>query len=192
MYKKRFLLLICLSVISAILLASCSGAGSTTTTGSPTTPKITVEELQEQIIRLGAEVLALQSKLDEEYNATFDPSNLGGYQVINAGNGYFLVSIKDVQKYLDGCKVTLDIGNPMYATYTGFKIKARYGKRRPDDLSKLEEWVNSLREKEIDSTKSLKPGSWNEAVITLSPLNYDEFGHLMLSIDTNTVSLHLP
>src|SRR5689334_16541012 len=54
--------------------------------------------------------------------AEFDPTEPGPYQYIYSESGMFIVSLEDVVPYLDGQRVTLDIGNPMYAKYTGFKL----------------------------------------------------------------------
>jgi hypothetical protein len=98
-----------------------------------------------------------------------------------------------VQPYLDGQKLQLRIGNPNLATYSGFKLKAKWGPRYPtatDTPARWDQWKRSVREKEIESTADLKPGVWNTVEIVLAPAKPDELGYIELSMTTNKVMLY--
>jgi len=140
-------------------------------------------------------LIALESKLDQYNSVTLDPSIPKQYARVNSSSGFFLVSLQDVEPYLDGVKVWLNIGNPLSATYGGFKIKAKWGpKWNPAPVKAnpnyYKEWKSALREKELSFTDSLESGRWNSVELILSPATPEDFGHLELAIETDTVSLH--
>lgn len=150
-----------------------------------------LERIQSQIESLQNDVLALQSSVAPYETATFDPGNPGGYQRIDTTSGVFLVSVKNVTPYVDGFRVTCNVGNPSSATFSGFKVKAKWGPRR-DFKSKgfnFAQWQALLREKELSLTESLRPGAWNPVTFVLSPAKADEFGYLELSLTTDLISL---
>lgn len=116
------------------------------------------------------------------------------YQRLDTKIGSLLVSVESAEPYLDGYKVRLNIGNPSYVTYTGFKLKVKWAKKY--DSSKFSyaswsEWSKSIREKEIPFTEKLEPGTWNEVELILSPASADQLGYVRLSIETNQVGLRV-
>lgn len=125
---------------------------------------------------------------DPYKTAIFDPADPGGYSRLDSDGGTFLVSLVNADRYLDGYRVTMHFGNPSSATYAGFKLKAKWGARyeKGGDYSA---WSAALREKSLDLTTDLDAGSWNKVSFVLSPAKPEEFGHLELSITTNTVRL---
>lgn len=133
-------------------------------------------------------LIALESKLDQYNSVTLDPSIPKQYARVNSSSGFFLVSLQNVEPYLDGVKVRLNIGNPLSATYGGFKIKAKWGPKW--NHVSVKEWQSVLREKELSFTDSLESGRWNEVELILSPATPEDFGHLKIAIETDTVSLH--
>lgn len=127
-----------------------------------------------------------------QYNsASFDLSSTQGYLRINSSSGYFLVSLQNVEPYLDGVKVHIHIGNPMFVTYNGFKLKAIWGAKL--NLTDGQDgWRSSLKDKEISFTETLRPGCWNKINFVLSPIEPKNFGYLELSIQTDNISLINP
>ena len=99
--------------------------------------------------------------------------------------------------YLDGQKVTLSIGNPSSATYSGFTLKVRWGMRYPKyDANKAGEYLEQYRlakkstqETEIKLTNKLSSGKWNKVSFNLTPAPANAFGRIELEIITNTVEL---
>jgi hypothetical protein len=47
------------------------------------------------------------------------------YQRLDTYNGFFLVIVTDAVPELTGYKLRFKIGNPLYAKYSGFKVKIR-------------------------------------------------------------------
>ncbi len=134
----------------------------------------------------------------EQYNSvSFDPSGQKSYQRLDTNNGTFLILLDNVTPYLDGFKVTLSIGNPSAATYSGLKLNVSWGKRFPvyeenkiDEYMKNSEIANaSTKEKVISLTDSLQPGSWNKVTLVISPASAKEFGRLGVTLTTDQVVL---
>ena len=111
-----------------------------------------------------------------------------GYSRIDTDNGFFLVSLKDITPYLNGYKVTLNIGNPLFATFHGMTFKVSWGHPK-DSIQSYEGWRASLQTKEIPSVDEIKPGSWNAVELLLVPAAPEQLGYISLAIATDNVSL---
>lgn len=112
------------------------------------------------------------------------------------------------EPYLDGHKITLSIGNPFTAQFTGFKVKARFGPRPPafpvmnagngtDGSAELSSyqakhnaWEKALKTQEASFTQPLTPGAWTKAELILSPSKAEEVGYVDVEIETDSLSLN--
>jgi uncharacterized coiled-coil protein SlyX len=112
------------------------------------------------------------------------------YQYVESNAGRFLVYCESVQPYLDGQKLKLRIGNPNLITYSGFTLKAKWGRAEPDDFTEYENWRGSLHEKELELAADLKPGVWNTVEFVLSPASATDLAYVEVSITTNRVMLY--
>lgn len=188
------------------LLASCDQWSATQSTTSEDIKQIrkAVEEMNSKISKLDDRVSELDGRADiaelvqkQGKTAAFDPSEpKSGFSKIESSTGYFLVSLENVQPYLDGQRVTLQIGNPLSVTYSGFKIKAiwsarlpTFGVADPEFSKKRKAWRDSKRQKEIALTQDLRPGTWNRISFVVAPAKAEEFGYLEIGIETNQVKL---
>ena len=93
-----------------------------------------------------------------------------------------------VEQYLDGYKVSLEIGNPLSVTFSGFEVEAAWGPRlNPgDDAVK---WATVRQNKRISSTQVLAPGRWCPFDVVLPATEPRGFGYMNLKITVNTLSL---
>jgi len=154
------------------------------------------ENLKKQIDELEIKVFDLEFRQNEFRTAWFDTSEGKGFGRVDANIGFFLVTLENVEPYLDGQKVTLLIGNPHSVAFNGFELKASWSARYPDrklpSEEKEKQWKAfraSQRDKDIKLTNVLRPGVWNKVQFTIAPAKPDEFGRLGISISTNHVSL---
>ncbi len=159
-----------------------------------------IEALEKKVDELDTDIFVL--KLDQEKfsSAAFDPAEGKGYQRIETTSGTFLVTLQDVSPHLDGVKLVLNIGNIQYATYSGFKLKVKYGRRYPkydekdtpeERKNKRELYTKSKREKEENFTKTLKPATWNSVSVFLPDIKPTDFGYANISITTNSVLMNI-
>jgi hypothetical protein len=158
------------------------------------------ENLQEKINELNREInklnvaLTMHQIMEKNFESVIlDPTSLEGFQRIDTDTGFFFISLRDVKPYLDGYKLTIRVGNPISATYSGFVLNVKYGKKYniSDKTVSYNDWEESLNEKESSFSKKLKPGTWNTVEFILSPAKSEELGHIELSMKTDQVILYL-
>ena len=102
-----------------------------------------------------------------------------------------MVSLKNVEPYLDGVKVYLEIGNLSSATYAGVVLKVKWGQRMEDFSGEMVDYFRSLRETEISLVDTLKQGSWSKVEFTLAKTKPERFGLLEVTLETNKLSLRM-
>jgi len=169
------------------------------------------EEAHTRISRLEADSSSTQEALrflldkkseDSENEYTIVDITGNGFAAAKSNNGTFLISCKGAEPYLDGHKLALKIGNPYFMTYSGFTVKARFGRRPPDVPGsasadqktewriRYEQWEKALKEIDVSSIDELAPGAWTNVELILSPSKPEEVGYLSLRIETDQVALH--
>lgn len=189
-----------LVVLGSVLVAACSQGGSSSVGAaveSAANTKYEISELSTKVTQLESKVMVLEFQQNPYQTATFDPGDAKGYQRIDANVGTFLMTLDNVEPYLDGQKITLLIGNPNNMNFSGFKMKVKWGLRMPDlknppggDFnSAWDAYQKSTKEKELSFTEALRPGMWNKVKLTISPAPAAEFGRFEVSMRTDQVSL---
>jgi hypothetical protein len=149
-----------------------------------------IAKLEKDLQTLRQRVNTLQIESEKYDTAEFDLAELHKYQRINTSNGIFLISVENVERYLNGYKIKLHIGNVTSATFGGFDLSAKWGTKEPEingGVAKWGEWYDSLKTKEEKFTQSLLPGIWNNVELILLPATPAELGYLRLSMDTNSI-----
>ena len=144
-----------------------------------------IAELERQVSALQATVTILKSHSGVRY-ATLD-CNSGSYMEVQVSrsNMFLLVSCSKVEPYLEGHKVTLDIGNPYAADIRGISVTLRYGKD-------LDEMLQTLRNVKVDYPERLPSGQWTPVVVTLNPSKSEQLRHVGVEVDVATIVLGLP
>ena len=151
--------------------------------------KVRISSLEQRVSLLEGRIFRIEFSQTMYKTVSFDVSSPGGYQRLETNNGTFLVSLKDAQPYLNGFRLTLNVGNPMSATYNGFKLTAKWGKAMPRDGGNYLDWEKSIREKEFSFVETLASGAWNRVAVNLAPAAADELGYLEFSMTTDVISL---
>ncbi len=144
-----------------------------------------IEQLENRLIGVELDMWRINS----EKVITIDPSQTERFSRIVSNNGVFLISLKNVEPYLDGVKVTLSIGNIQNASFEGFKLNVTWGARQPESGNDWLAWYNELKSKEFSFTNSLIAGAWNTITINLPQISPTKFGHLSLSLNNDVVLL---
>ena len=183
----------------------------------------TTEALDKKVTTMGQSLAELFSKLDTdvrsqvstlrqsfygEKTAVLDPTTKG-YASVSTDKGVFLFSVADASPFLDGHKIVVEIGNPMNVTFSGFKLKIRYGRRPPAfpsfELSDtnatvaLKKWVEDkqawdagIRKTEVSFTEDLVPGTWTKVDFTLKETKPEDVAYIEVGIETDRLSLRRP
>ena len=107
--------------ISILLLAALMGGCTQNTLSGNALDRL--EDLEEQVRYLQkAEYAESLERPDAILETTAK-----GYCTVRTRSGYFFVSIDRIEPYLDGHKVFVRIGNPMFATFGDLNLTVRWG-----------------------------------------------------------------
>jgi hypothetical protein len=149
-----------------------------------------ITAIKSQLDNVQKSVTLLEFKLNSEKSkfesAILDTSSKT-YRRVDTTSGFFLVSLQDVMPYADGYRLTLHVGNPSSATYSGFSINAKWGKSL--ETTDYSEWEKSQHEKSVSYTEELLPSSWNTVYLVLAPAQREELGYIEVSLTTDVVEL---
>lgn len=157
-----------------------------------------VDSLKTDLRLLRSQVFKLQSQVSRYRSVALEPTEKG-YHRIDTTSGFFLLAVKDVERYLDGYRLVLAIGNPTAARYEGFKLILAWEKNfpeprqgEPDDQfhKRMDEWSSSQKEKEYSFTETLEPASWNTVKVVVAPATAEEVNNIeVTAMETDVVSL---
>jgi hypothetical protein len=127
-------------------------------------------------------VLFLLTKINEP-DGTKPASISGttkGFELAKTEYGSFLVSLINVEPYLDGFKVTLSIGNPLDADVTDGTISIKFGTSATDSLSTVSQAID----------QPIAGGRWTDVVVAIAPARAEQLGYMGVSLDPTGMLLH--
>lgn len=179
-------------ILLALVLVSPIASGQVQRQSNPSV-EARIAELEKSVKSLQRRVTDMQLEYRKERSVELDVGNPDSYHRLVSNNGTFLISLASVERYLNGYKVALKIGNTTNATYNGFDLTFRWGKQEPDfrSLDVWSKWWDSLQERTQKFSQDLLPGKWNSVELILLPTTADGLGYFQLSMETNEVSLRL-
>lgn len=159
-------------------------------------------KLLAEVAQLNAKVLDFQSVVEKmrssqielwlenvsgpQKSVTFDPQDDRKYLVVKGPAGPVLVMLEKVEPYLDGFTVSLALGNPTSAGYSGLKGTVRWGKKF--DFEKSGDY-NKLGVKEMDVRDILEPGTWTTVKFNIAPAKPDEVRRIVFEPTFNEIRL---
>ena len=112
------------------------------------------------------------------------------YQSINTNTGSLLVAVDRLEKSNDGYRLYLNIGNPHYASFKGYKITLYCGKKfYPTDNQDYAAWQNSLTGTEYSFEGDIRKGAWNQAVLDLSVKDISDLAYVEMEMSISSIEL---
>lgn len=155
-----------------------------------------------------SQITSLRQSFLGEKTAVLEPGSKG-YSYLSTDKGVFLFIVDGAEPFLDGHKILVRVGNPMNMTFSGFKLKVRYGKRPPtfpsldinDSSNKAafekwatdnSSWEKTVRKTEIAFTESLAAGAWTKIDFALKETKPEDVAFLEVGIVTDQISLRKP
>jgi hypothetical protein len=196
-----------LAVVVVTSSFSSSQARAQTAPASPPAPQTTAAELaslkkQNQNLQIAVDALTMRLAAVEKSNfsnaldiivfqhATISiaPTDLGKYARLDSAYGVFLISLENVTPYLEGYRLSLDIGNMTSASFIGFSLDASWNASF-DAKTDYNKWQAAEKKQTFSFPTSLLPAAWNRIELILPNTDAAHFGYLQLAITTNTVSL---
>lgn len=145
-------------------------------------------DLQKRIASLENEVEAtkqqtsLNNAIKRFESVAYLTPGSDGYSVVKSDLGVLTISLKNVQPYANGSKVTLNFGNVVYANINGLKAKVEWGAVGKDGLPDNE----NARSREVTFSESLRPGTWTSVSVVLEAVPPNELGFVRVRDVTHT------
>jgi len=138
-----------------------------------------IDKLKEKDSELEFDV---STKADDQSSVTLytDKREFGR---VDTSAGIFLVAINDTAPYLDGFKVTFEIGNINSAAYHNAKLKLTWYPRNK---------FGPRKKKDESLTSCLRAGTWNPVEVILPNTKAEELGRINVQIETSSVSFACP
>jgi hypothetical protein len=150
-----------------------------------------ISKLKDRVAKLETEVFSLQIKAVETKGQwiRLDPA-AKGFQKIETRVSPLLISVHDITPYLDGFKVSIDIGNPSYMLINNYDLAYQWGLASKG--SSAEAVLSNDRSTKTNSevgTIPLNAGAWTRYTLTLSPAKSEEIHNLWFTIQVGEISL---
>ncbi|OPY81803.1 MAG: hypothetical protein A4E65_00992 [Syntrophorhabdus sp. PtaU1.Bin153] len=148
------------------------GRQTSTTAQSP----VKKEPLEQKVDRLQRELYVLKAQVDNLNNTPAYVDTVDkGYAIAQTEYGAFAVSCSTLSPYLDGYKVSVDVGNLTNAMLRGAKIRLHWG----EDLSKIKEFrvVNTFPPGRITKLELIMTPAKPEEIKTFA-IAFDDFDQL--------------
>lgn len=145
-------------------------------------------QVKTELESLKVETSALKSQaqlaeiLEKLKNVAYLTPGADGYSIVTYDLGSLTMQLDDVKPYANGSKVTLKIGNPMFTSINGLKMKIEWGKvdanGTPDN--------NNLKSKALTLSQVIQAGKWNAVPFVLDGVAPQELGFVRVSEISHT------
>lgn len=148
-----------------------------------------IQALKNKINYLEDEVGEIHANLvkSDRSTAYFSPESQD-FLRLDSNLSSFFVSIKNVKPYADGFKLTLNLGNPNFASFQNVTLNITWGPRITKDVTFLEA-EKRKQTREVKIGRTILPASWNQTEVTIGPATKEDIGSISISIDTPSVAL---
>lgn len=151
-------------------------------TDKPQTLAERVSKLESEVQLHTAYIDGLESRVPPR--GAFIDCNTKNYVQALPATGYlpFLVNCDNVEPYLEGFRITINIGNPHSVAFTQATGEIGYG----DTVAAA--WLGTKRVL-LPATTTIAPASWNRVQVTINPVAAQDMRHLWLEFNPVTASL---
>jgi hypothetical protein len=134
-----------------------------------------IAELEKKVVGLQENIFFLLTNRPKFASVNTTDSNFGvSYSQI----GPFTVAVEHAEKYLDGYRIRLRVGNLTSATATSPKLVVGWG-------STPENW----KKKEFDLPDKFFAGAFNRATVTISPASSEDIKQISVAVEIGGVEM---
>jgi len=112
------------------------------------------------------------------------------YQNIETNTGNFLISVDGFESIPNGYRLYVNIGNPNFANYEGFKLRFRWGKKYHSGYTiSFDQWRASLAGAEYTFNGKLHKGLWNQVEVDIEAPSPGDLAYLECEMDVLSIEL---
>jgi uncharacterized small protein (DUF1192 family) len=147
---------------------------------SQTALEARVDEQSKRLVTLSNELIRLSTKLSD--NTAILNAAESEFRTVSTGLGDVYVSIKDVEPYGDGYRLTLDLGNPSAATL--IEGEGSVGWYHTD-----ENGSTSYESKDFSIGAYVQSGAWTPVKIVIAPADKGDLDVIYVKLRFNGVRL---
>lgn len=155
-------------VLTPLLFTGCN-QGKPADTAAISQLEARVSSLEAKVLKLQGDVF-LASLDGPQESVWFDPQDDKAYLPVKSPAGPVLVILERVEPYLDGFTVSMRIGNPTSANFSGMEATVKWG--RKFDAQKGEDF-NKISEKKITLKDFMPAGAWTTVKFNVGPATAD-------------------
>jgi hypothetical protein len=171
---KRALLI--LSTLGLLIANHAFGQTPAPAVPKPVTPKPATTEtaqLEAKARVLEVQVRSLQSRVRYK-GASLDCDSKGFTEFqLETSTLVFLAACSNIEPYLEGHKITIDVSNPYAIRFSTLSGTLGYGKTPEQSFE---------RTTEVTTTQSLAPGVWTPITIIVNPSKPEDLRYLELNL----------
>jgi hypothetical protein len=175
------ILMICFTSIGMSALALMRVIQVKNEANSPREVDTRINQLDTRINTLDKALLDLKFDLafKKEDPALLSSDSLGSFTVVNTRVGPFLISLENIETYLDGYKLNMKIGNISAAKFSGYKLRVL--------CKSIFEPEKDSDYKEFSFPGSLEPTTWTNASVIIAPAKPEDIKFIKVYLQTDTV-----
>jgi len=112
------------------------------------------------------------------------------YHNIETNTGNFLISVERFESIPNGYRLYVNIGNPNFADYEGFKLRLRWGKKYHSGYTiSFDQWRKSLAGAEYTFDGKLYKGLWNQVEVDINAPSSSDLAYLECELDVLSIEL---
>ena len=137
--------------------------------------------IEQRLRLLEIKVESLENRVANRF-ATLD-CNSGKYDEFLFGNGtlIFFAACTNIEPYLEGHRITLNIGNPHSFNFSNVKGTLNYG-------TNIWEAFAGEKKVEVSVNETIRGGSWNTINIIINPSKVEDMRYMHLQLEATTAS----
>jgi hypothetical protein len=103
-----------------------------------------------------------------------------GYSIVSTDIGNLIISLEDIEPYLNGYNIKLSVGNPLDLTFNGLTFSVNCSESYFFDESN--EYSTSTSDK-------IYSGTWNTVILSVPNINEKALENLRIAVSSDSISL---
>ncbi|MEQ6342933.1 MAG: hypothetical protein M3A44_15140 [Gammaproteobacteria bacterium] len=168
-----------MKAMSSVLLMLCAFYCCNAIAEEQKPGKKTVPSLESSVKILESRISALESRVSSQYASLNCDTGKYDEFMFQLSKLVFFASCTKIEPYLEGHRITVQIGNPHAFNFSNVKGHLFYGK---------EIWDAFSNQVEISTTNTIRAGTWQTITVVVNPSTAEQMRSLILELSAETAS----